>query len=156
MIMRFSGLIAAAALSTTASLFASAAQAQVDCTKGIDCIDSLPSSAPTWNEAMNQAYYSHGKPAYQNQLFPRQFFYIFGPSFNLFEGNYPDVEITKDARSVHNLYVDLLNRQNNAGPVLRTRDLPNPYNTSLQQLPSYTLNRPVLNVETYNEEVPPR
>lgn len=160
MVMRLSGLIAALTLSAATSLFASAAKAQVgvgvDCTNGIDCINPFPFGSYTLDEAMNRAYYSNDKPVYQNQVFPRQLFFIFGPSFNLFEGSYPEIEITRDARAVHNLYVEGMRLQNTTDPVLRTRDLPNPYSSSLLLLLPNVVNRPVTGVELYNEELPPQ
>jgi hypothetical protein len=160
MVMRLSSLIAALTLSAATSLFASAAKAQlgvgIDCTNGIDCINPFPFSTYSLDEAMNRAFYSHGKPAYQNQVFPRQLFFIFGPSFNLLQGNFPEIEVTKDAQAVHNFYVEALRLQNTSGPVLRTRDLPNPYNGSLLQILPGTINRPVRGVELYNEELPPQ
>lgn len=162
MVMRLSSLIAALTLSAATSLFAATAKAQtgVDCTTNntIDCVNPFPLSGYTLDEAMNRAYYSHDKPVYQNQLLPRQLFFIFGPSWNLLEGNYPEVEITKDARTVHNLYVEALRIQNNSGPVLRTRNLPNPYNTSVLQLQNGLIinPNPVPGVELYNEGLPPQ
>ena len=164
MVMRLSSLIAALTLTAATSLLATTAKAEfgVDCTNGtangIDCVNPFPLTGYTLDEAMNRAYYSHNKPVYQNQLLPRQLFFIFGPSWNLLEGNYPEIEITKDARSVHNLYVEAMRIQNTSGPVLRTRNLPNPYNTSLMELNNGLISNPtpVPGVELYNEELPPQ
>ncbi|MFB2881842.1 hypothetical protein [Floridanema aerugineum] len=155
MVMRLSSLIAALTLSAATSLFATTAKAQpgVDCTNGIDCVNPFPLTGYTLDEAMDRAYYSNEKPVYQDQLLPRQLYYIFGPSFNILEGNYPEIEITKDARAVHNLYVEALRLQGSSGPVIRTRNLPNPYNSSLLQLQNSFITNPnrVPGVELYNE-----
>ncbi|XWK86588.1 MAG: hypothetical protein U7127_20585 [Phormidium sp.] len=160
MVMRLSSLIAALTLSAATSLFATTAKAQfgVDCTNGIDCVNPFPLTGYTLDEAMNRAYYNYNKPVYQDQLLPRQLYYIFGPSFNIFEGNYPEIEITKDARAVHNLYVEAMRIQGTIGPVIRTRNLPNPYNSSLLQLQNSFITNPnrVPGVELYNEELPPQ
>ena len=160
MVMRLSSLIAALTLSAAATLFSTTAKAEyaVDCSNGIDCVNPFPLTGYTLDEAMNRAYFSHGKPVYQNQVFPRQLFFIFGPSFNPFQGNYPEIEITEDARTIHNLYVEALRAQSSNDPVLRTRNLPNPYNTSLFQLQNGVISNPnpVPGVQLYNEELPPQ
>lgn len=165
MVMRLSSLIAALTLTAATSLFATTAKAQPGeyctngiSTNGIDCVNPFPTSLYSLDEAMNRAYFSHGKPVYQNQVFPRQLFFIFGPSFNPFQGNYPEIEITQDGRTVHNLYVEAMRLQNSSDPVLRTRNLPNPYNTSLLQLQNGLIRNPnpIPGVELYNEELPPQ
>ncbi|MFB2833379.1 hypothetical protein [Floridanema evergladense] len=158
MVMRLSNLIAALTLSTATCLLTTTAKAQpeVYCTNGLDCVAPFPLTGYTLDEAMNRAFYSHDKPVYQNQVFPRQLYFIFGFGSNLLQGNYPDVEIAKDARAVHNLYVEALRLQNTSGPILRTRNLPNPYNTSLLQLGNTFIVNPnqVPGVELYIEELP--
>lgn len=162
MVMRLSSLIAALTLSAATSLMGTTAKAQpgVDCTTNntIDCVNPFPLSGYTLDEAMNDAYFSHYKPLYEDQLLPRQLNYIFGFGGSLFEGAYPEIEITKDAKAVHEFYVEALRIQNNSGPVLRTRNLPNPYNTSVLQLQnSLIINpNPVPGVELYNEGLPPQ
>jgi len=161
MFIRLSSLIAVLTLSAATSLFATTAKAEVevDCKhNSIDCVNPFPIRGYTLDEAMNRAYFSHNKPVYQNQLLPRQLYFIFGPSFNLFQGNYPEIEINRDAKAVHDFYVEALRLQNTSGPVLRTRNLPNPYNTSLLQLNNNLIinPNPVPGVELYNEELPPQ
>ncbi|MFB2938011.1 hypothetical protein ACE1B6_22415 [Aerosakkonemataceae cyanobacterium BLCC-F154] len=158
MVMRLSSSIAALTLTAATSLFATTAKAQVgvDCTNGIDCVNPFPLSVYTLDEAMNRAYYNNGKPVYQNQVFPRQLYFIFGPSWNLLQGNYPEIEITEDGRTVHNLYVEAMRLQNTSDPVIRTRNLPNPYNTSVLLLLPDLIERPVPGVELYNQELPPQ
>lgn len=160
MVMRLSSLIAALTLSAATTLFATTAKAQfgVDCTNGIDCVNPFPLTGYTLDEAMDRAYYRFDKPAYQDQLLPRQLYYIFGPSLNPFRGNFPEIEITQDAQEVHKLYVEAMRIQNTSGPVLRTRNLPNPYNSSLLQLQNSFITNPnrVPGVELYNEELPPQ
>lgn len=168
MVMRLSGLIVALTVSAATSLFATTAKAQLgvglDCINGIDCTIPIPLSVYTLDEAMNRAYYSNDKPAYQDQVFPRQLFFLLGPSFNLLQGNYPENEITKDAVVIHNLYVEALRLQNSSDPVIRTRNLPNPYNTSvLLLLPNIietpvpgVIERPSPGIELYNEGLPPQ
>ena len=53
-----------------------------------------------------------------------------------FGTSYADDEIAKAARQTEALYRDLLEQQNNDNPVVRTRDLPTPFSTSIRTLQS--------------------
>ncbi len=44
--------------------------------------------------------------------------------------------ITRDAKLTETLYYDVMQQQQ-SGPLIRTQDLPNPFDTSLQENPSY-------------------
>ncbi len=50
---------------------------------------------------------------------------------------YPENAIAKDAKDVHGLYRYLVERQSLDDPTIRTADLSNPFNLSVQTLPSY-------------------
>ncbi len=50
---------------------------------------------------------------------------------------YPENAIAKDGKDVHGLYRYLLNRQSLDDPTIRTADLNNPFNLSVQTLPTY-------------------
>ncbi len=52
------------------------------------------------------------------------------------QGSYFDNMITRDAKLTETLYYDVMQQQQ-SGPLIRTRDLPNPFDTSLQENPSY-------------------
>ncbi|MCA2691370.1 MULTISPECIES: porin [unclassified Microcystis] len=52
------------------------------------------------------------------------------------QGSYFDNMITRDAKLVETLYYDVMQQQQ-SGPLIRTQDLPNPFDTSLQENPSY-------------------
>ncbi len=47
---------------------------------------------------------------------------------------YEDNKLAKDARRINALYIDLLEQRDRDNPAVRTRDLPNPYDTSLFEL----------------------
>jgi len=53
-------------------------------------------------------------------------------------GSYPENQITEDTLTTQVLLKDTMNQQ--GGPTIRTRDLVNPYNTSIQENPSYVRN----------------
>jgi hypothetical protein len=50
---------------------------------------------------------------------------------------FPENAIAKDGKDVHGLYRYLLNRQSLDDPTIRTADLNNPFNLSVQTLPTY-------------------
>jgi hypothetical protein len=50
---------------------------------------------------------------------------------------FPENAIAKDGKDVHGLYRYLLNRQALDDPTIRTADLNNPFNLSVQTLPTY-------------------
>lgn len=60
----------------------------------------------------------------------RQFDFLFG-----FAG-FPDAELSRDGSIVDSMYEETLYRQYSLGPLMRTPDLPNPYNSSLRTNPS--------------------
>ena len=153
MIVR-SGLVAALALSAFSSIFASAATAEFadECVNSLNCPTVLPFRGERLDQAFDRAFFSNDREAFRNQAFPRQLGSLLG-----IPGGFPENEIRRDMEAVHRLYVEALERQGNNDPVLRTPDLPNPYNTSILQLPTYNeFNRPIRGTELYNEELPPR
>lgn len=78
-------------------------------------------------DAMNRAVFEQSGDIYRNTGILRQATLLFGLS-------YPDLEAVNDSRSVNRIYQDLI-RQRGGEPV-RTRDLPNPFNSSLSENPS--------------------
>jgi hypothetical protein len=49
---------------------------------------------------------------------------------------YPENNIARDMEHVHRIYLDAFEQQVASDPLLRTTDLPNPYNTSVLTLPT--------------------
>ncbi|MCW6038368.1 hypothetical protein K4A83_19120 [Spirulina subsalsa FACHB-351] len=62
----------------------------------------------------------------------RQIDFLFGL------GGFPEVELNRDISLVHKMYEDVLRQQYSSGPILRSPDLQNPYNSSLRTNPLYT------------------
>ncbi len=50
---------------------------------------------------------------------------------------FPDIQINRDARLVSEFYQDYFKELTQSDPYIRTRDLANPFNTSIQENPSY-------------------
>lgn len=120
--VRIKSLLGAAMLSTVATLISSAATAQ----------DRSPVFRPreTVPEAVNRAYYgSFGDFSDRNPL--RPIGVILGTPFG-----FPENQTSRDAERLNRLYKDLLNQQVSSDPLIRTADLPNPYNLSVLTLPT--------------------
>lgn len=88
-------------------------------------------------EEFNQAFYENAKPFWQNRAPWGQIKFLLGPGV-IFRNSFTENEIMRDARSVHNLYVDAMNQQVASDPVIRTPDLPNPYNSSIFSQPGFS------------------
>jgi hypothetical protein len=73
-------------------------------------------------DTFNRAMYEQAGNSFQNTGIDRQFTMLVGL-------NYPDNNDVNDARSVHNIYQDLI-RQRVSTPV-RTQDLPDPFSSLL-------------------------
>jgi hypothetical protein len=87
--------------------------------------------SPRITDAIADAMFKQSGDTYRNTGIDRQATLLFGLS-------YPDLEAVSDARSVDNIYRDLI-RQRGDTP-LRTADLPNPFSSSLLSNPSSTRN----------------
>ena len=82
-------------------------------------------------EVFEKAFFKHTENAFDNDSMVNQLNTIFG--FNLF----PETQISLDGELVHMLYVDVMKKQAQGAAPVKTRDLSNPYSTSLQQNPEY-------------------
>ncbi|MDB9315444.1 hypothetical protein PN462_20185 [Spirulina sp. CS-785/01] len=65
--------------------------------------------------------------------------FTIGRQFDLLTGigGFPEGEITSDAQELHNFYTLVMERQKDTGPIIRTPDLANPYNSSIRSNPVY-------------------
>lgn len=88
-------------------------------------------------EKFEEAFFKNSGISFTNDNIGRQLNTLFG--FGDFpEGSYPETSIRRDARQVNRLYQELLEQQNSSDPIIRTRDLANPYNSSVMSNPDYT------------------
>ncbi|MGF1495426.1 MAG: hypothetical protein ACFB8W_01195 [Elainellaceae cyanobacterium] len=75
-------------------------------------------------EALNEAFFSNDREFFNNRSIGRQLSWFLGFGF-------PENEINQDGRAVDILYQDLREQQVSSTPIIRTPDLPNPYQTSV-------------------------
>ena len=87
--------------------------------------------------------------AFRNRTLGRQFEFLFGIGF-------PDVDIERDTEALHQAYLDWSALQNTSDPYLRVPDLRNPYNTSIQLMPTSQVNSRVVGAELVFERMPIR
>ncbi len=79
----------------------------------------------------NNSYFSHSGNTFKNSQPISQLNTIFG--FRKF----PELKIISDGKSVDNVYREFMAKQSQVGSPVKTKDLVNPYSTSLQENPSY-------------------
>lgn len=119
--MRIKSLVGAVMLSAVATSIPNVATAQ-----------DAPVFRPreTVPNTIDRAYF--GKPGEFSDRNPlRSTQLLIGTPFG-----FPENQISRDAERIHRLYTDLINQQVSSDPIIRTADLPNPYNLSVLTLPS--------------------
>ncbi|NET54520.1 MAG: hypothetical protein F6K09_39825 [Merismopedia sp. SIO2A8] len=86
--------------------------------------EQFPLVAETLAEQMDDTFYSNDQNYYENRSIPRQILWFFGLSHT--EG-----EINRDGAAVNRLVQRMWDEQTSEDALIRTRDLPNPYQSSL-------------------------
>lgn len=121
MSVKIKSFIQAIGFSTASSLIAMSAIAQ-------DATVFRPRE--TVPNAVDRAFYGPlGEFSDRNPLRTTQT--ILGTPFG-----FPENQLSRDGERIHRLYVDLLNQQVSSDPLIRTADLPNPFNLSVLTLPN--------------------
>lgn len=83
-------------------------------------------------DAFERAFNSESRTYFQNRSLLRRINFIFGIGSPInFRGSYAENEIDRDAEAIHILYNEFMGQQVNRGPAIRTRDLENPYQFSI-------------------------
>ncbi|MEO0925361.1 MAG: serine/threonine protein kinase [Cyanobacteria bacterium J06631_6] len=116
MSIKFTKLSKVLVLATIASLFAVEAKADME----------------PLNDAFKDAYFTRGKNAFRQSSILGQINTIAG-----FTG-FPEQHISVDGEAVDKLYEATLEQQASTGEPVITRDLDNPYDTSLRENPSFS------------------
>ncbi|NEO72387.1 hypothetical protein [Moorena sp. SIO3H5] len=123
--MRWEKLFSVVVIAATASLGAGAAIAETN-SEDLELIPLV-----TLPEAFENAFFNDSGDFFENRSIKSQIDTIFGSGW---PPAFPELALERDAERVINLYRDVLEQQVSSGPVIRTLDLPNPYNTSLRLL----------------------
>jgi len=114
MSIKFTKLTKILVISTVASLFSIEAKAEMQ----------------PLHEEFEEAYYTKGKNAFQQSSIFGQINTILGLT------GFPEQHISADGKAVDKVYSKGLEQQASSGEALVTRDLENPYDTSLRENPS--------------------
>lgn len=120
--VRIKSLIGSLVLTTVSTLIAGAATAQEQRTPVFNPREVIP-------DAVDKAFYG-SDDTFPNRNFARSAESLIGVT------GYPENLIARDGERIHRLYRDLLSQQTSSDPLIRTADLPNPYNTSVLLQPS--------------------
>ncbi len=116
MSIKFTKLSAILVIAAIASLFSIEAKAEM---KPLD-------------RAFEDAYFKKGKNAFTQSS-------IFGQANSIFGfTGFADQHISADGKAVDNVYKQGMKAQSGTGMRMVTRDLVNPYDTSLREIPSYS------------------
>ncbi|MDJ0897976.1 MAG: serine/threonine protein kinase [Xenococcus sp. MO_188.B8] len=128
MSIKFTKLSSIVFLTTIASLFPLKLWAQTTTKNEVTESEVTPVSV---QQVFTDAFFRHSGNAFRNDGYIDQLNNIFG--FNRF----PEIQISKDGELVDILYQDSLKQQAERGVPMKTRDLGNPYDTSLRENPGY-------------------
>lgn len=145
--MQLTQLLSALVLAAASSGFMSAANAQTTPLNPVPVVEytgprtveldaaftTPPRRLETVPEAFNRAFFQESGDFYRNRKIDRQINYIIGAGVPWGAG-FPDLELERDAERVFKLYRELLEIQASTGPVIRTPDLANPFDTSVRLL----------------------
>ncbi len=143
--MKFKGLVFGTAVAiATLSTMAPRAMAQ---TANFD--------EPTVLETLDDINTRHSGSYYGDRSIFRQTAHIFGlgiPGRSAF----PELELDRNGEGYAEAYQELMFLQTRNTPTIRVPDLVNPYNTSLQRMPSAQSGNRVVGTEFNFEPLPPR
>ena len=107
----------------------------------------------TLSEAAEDIINHESGNSFRNRSIWRQINFIFGFG-GITSAGFADLEIQRDTEALHQSYLDWLALQNTSDPYLRVPDLRNPYNTSVQLMPTSQINSRVVGGELVFERLP--
>ncbi len=94
-----------------------------------------PKADETLADIFERTFFNNDPNFFRNRSLGRQLDLMFGKS------GFTENEINRDAAQVHDLFRTSLKQQTNSDPVIRTRDLPNPYQSSILTAPKIDVNQ---------------
>ncbi len=109
----------------------------------------------TPSEVFERALFKNSPNFYGSQTLKSQIHEIFG-SGSILRNSFPENQIARDGELVNIVYRDVLNQQVGHDQYIRTRDLPNPYDSSLLASPRMNANQAKVGTELRFEAAPPR
>ena len=91
--------------------------------------------AESIDQTFNRAFFHNGESTLESWGVLGQLNFIFG--WYEFEGSYLENQLYRDAELLNIVHQDAMKQQNQSNPIIRTRDLNNPFDTSVQENPDY-------------------
>ena len=135
MLSKFSRFLTIAALTTLTCVIAHPSSAQMnnsDVSQEGDEVN-LPLSV---DRLINEAFWEHSGDFFRQASMEGQMNVIFG--WERFpQGSYPENNITEDGLLLYAIMDDYFRQLREKEPTIRTRDLANPFDTSLRENPEY-------------------
>lgn len=131
--LKFKNIIGVLVVVIAATGFQSAAMAQSS------LVARLRGSNETLSETVNRAFFRNDPEFFRNRSLKRQVEFILGVG-SLGRNSFLESEIVRDANLIDIVYQDALEQQASSDPIIRTSDLPNPYETSVLLSPRVTIN----------------
>lgn len=119
MALKFKGLTGLLVLVTAAIGFTSAAIAEPTSSTGSRGIETI-------SERFGQYLFKNEPDFFRNRSFESKINLIFGLN------SFPERKVIRDGELIDRLYQSVLYQQSSTDPIIRTPDLPNPYDTSVQ------------------------
>ena len=141
MLLKFSRFLAIASLISLTCALVKPAKAQVN-NDNVVTIPPLninvvrPGPTLSLEELANEAFSHHTRDIFEQSDILGQFNFLFGWS-DAPEGSYTENDIMRDSHLLYVIYDDYFRQLNQREPTMRTRDINNPFNTSVRQSPSY-------------------
>ena len=89
----------------------------------------------TLADTFERTFFKNDPNFFRNRSLGRQLNWMFGVN------GFVENEINQDAAELHDLLRTSLKRQNSSDRVIRTRDLPNPFNSSILSSPKSEVNQ---------------
>lgn len=129
---KFKGLVGIMACLVSATAFPGIATAQEEPEAVIVVEEEFIDEIIPVAEAFEEAFFDESGNFFSNSTAVEQADTILGIGL---PATFPEMEIEQDAENIHELYEYFLTLQTSSDPVLRTPDLPNPYQTSVLLLP---------------------
>jgi len=140
-------IVGAMAVLATSGAIASKAIAQESDVESLDT-RSIP-------EAMDDLFYHYSGTFFENRTAWRQLSYMVGPG-GWDSARFPEREIEWDADAINRAHTALMAIQNTSDPTIRVPDLPNPFATSVQLMPSNQTGTQIRGTEFVFETLPMR
>ncbi|MBL1210873.1 hypothetical protein [Geminocystis sp. GBBB08] len=138
MLSKISRFFVIASLTTLTSVIANPSEAKPVNTTESQEVEIPESNSPlNMNELINRAFSENSGTFYEASGIAGQLNTILGWR-NFPQGSFPENNITQDGLLLHTIMSDYFKQLQQREPIIRTRDFPNPFDSSLNDDPNFT------------------